>query len=201
MSTLALPELVAVARASQAGSALRGHHLRCSHNQEPQASGQQRRQSGQLTHRVRQLAHGTGLPLLLSGTALEARQAGACGLHRGAAELARLTARPPTPLWAVSAHSAGELARAAALGADLALVSPVLPAAAHHTQPALGWHGLRALAAGSPLPLYAQGGMCLADIGTARDSGALGVALDVSRLSGPDAPATTRPQSSGTDWS
>jgi 8-oxo-dGTP diphosphatase len=120
----------------------------------------------------------------LSGTALEARQAGACGLHSSAAALAGLIERPPARLWAVSAHNARDVERASALGADFVIVSPVLPTAAHPGDQALGWDGLQALVAASPLPAYAQGGLGPGDIAAARAAGALGVAVDLSRLSG-----------------
>jgi 8-oxo-dGTP diphosphatase len=136
----------------------------------------------QLTRRLRQLRRGTELRLVLSGTALEARQAGACGLHSSAAALAGLIERPPTRLWAVSAHNAGDLERASALGADVALVSPVLPTSKHPGERGLGWDGLRELVATSPVPVYAQGGLGPGDIQAARAAGALGVAVDISRL-------------------
>ena len=66
----------------------------------------------------------------------------------------------------------------------MALVSPVRPAAAHPADQALGWDGLRGLVAGSPVPVYAQGGLDPGDVATARSVGALGVALDISRLAG-----------------
>jgi 8-oxo-dGTP diphosphatase len=131
------------------------------------------------------------LRLLLSGTAIEARQAGAWGLHSSAAALAGLIERPPTRLWAVSAHNARDLERASALGADVALVSPVLPTAAHPGDQALGWAGLQALVATSPVPVYAQGGLGPGDIAAARSAGALGVAVDISRLSGSGGDRTT----------
>jgi len=192
LATLALPELVAVARVNRAPGApdellaripsLAAGGLRLLIVRAPALGPAQR---VQLTRRLRQLRRGTGLRLLLSGTALEARQAGACGLHSSAAALAGLVERPPTRLWAVSAHNARDLERATALGADVALVSPVLPTASHPGDRALGWDGLRALASASPLPVYAQGGLGPGDISAARSAGALGVAVDVSRLSGP----------------
>jgi len=190
-ATLALPELVAVARVNRAPGApdellaripsLVAEGLRLLIVRAPELVPAQR---VQLTRRLRQLRRGTGLRLLLSGTALEARQAGACGLHSTAAALAGLIERPPTRLWAVSAHNVGDLERASALGADVALVSPVLPTASHPTDQVLGWDGLQALVAASPLPVYAQGGLGPGDIGAARSAGALGVAVDISRLSG-----------------
>lgn len=199
LATLALPEVAAVARPGRASDGAEGvlarlptllaRGLRLLIVRAPEMAPAQR---VQLTRRLRQLAHGSPLRLLVSATALEAHQSGACGLHSSAAELARTTARPQVRLWAVSAHNAGDLERAAALGADFALVSPVLPSPTHPTQPALGWDGLRELAASCPMPLYAQGGMRPSDLGTARDTGALGVAVDLSRISGDDL-AATRP--------
>lgn len=189
MATLALPELVGVARVNHTPGApeellakipsLAVDGLRLLIVRALDLAPGQR---VQLTRRLRQLRQGTGLRLLLSGTALEARQAGACGLHSSAAALAGLVERPPTRLWAVSAHNPRDLERARALGADFALVSPVLPTAAHPGDQALGWDGLRALVAASPLPVYAQGGLAPGDIGAARSAGALGVAVDISRL-------------------
>ena len=191
LATLALPELVAVARVNRGPGAadellaripsLVADGLRLLIVRAPELAPAQR---VQLTRRLRQLRRGTGLRLLLSGTALQARQAGACGLHTSAAALAGLTERPPTRLWAVSAHDARDLERAAALGADVALVSPVLPTASHPTDQPLGWDGLRALVAASPLPIYGQGGLGPGDIGAARSTGALGVAVDISRIPG-----------------
>jgi 8-oxo-dGTP diphosphatase len=190
-ATLALPELVGVARVNRAPGApdellaripsLVADGLRLLIVRALELAPGQR---VQLTRRLSRLRRGTELRLLLSGTALEARQAGACGLHSSAAALAGLIERPPTRLWAVSAHNARDLERASALGADVALVSPVLPTAAHPGDQALGWDGLRALVGASPMPVYAQGGLGTGDISAGRAAGALGVAVDISRLSG-----------------
>ena len=197
-ATLALPELVANARLKRQPGApeellaripsLVANGLRLLIVRAPDLPPAQR---VQLTRRLRQLRRGTGLRLLLSGTALEARQAGACGLHSSAAALAGLLERPPTRLWAVSAHNALDLERASVLGADFALLSPVLSTAAHPGDRALGWDGLQALAAASPVPVYAQGGLGPGDIGAARSAGALGVAVDISRLPGAGGNGTT----------
>ena len=189
LATLALPELLAVARVNRAPGgpeellarvpSLAADGVRLLIVRALELAPGQR---VQLTRRLSQIRRGTGMRLLLSGTALEARQAGACGLHSSAAALAGLVERPPTRLWAVSAHNARDLERAAALGADFVIVSPVLPTDAHPGDQALGWDGLRALVAASPLPAYAQGGLGPGDIAAARSVGALGVAVDVSRL-------------------
>lgn len=189
-ATLALPELVGVARVSHAPGApekllasipsLAADGVRLLIVRSLDLAPGQR---VQLTRRLSRLRQGSGLRLLLSGTALEARQAGACGLHSSAGALAGLRERPPTRLWAVSAHNARDLEHASALGADFALVSPVLPTAAHPGDQAFGWDGLKALVASTGLPVYAQGGLGLDDIEAARGVGALGVAVDTSRLS------------------
>jgi len=190
-ATLALPELVAVARVNRAPGApddllaripsLVADGVRLLIVRALELAPGQR---VQLTRRLRELRRGTGLRLLLSGTALEARQAGACGLHSSAAALAGLIERPPTHLWAVSVHNARDLERASSLGADVAIVSPVLPTVSHPEDQVLGWDGLQAMAAASPLPVYAQGGLGPGDMGAARSAGALGIAVDISRLSG-----------------
>jgi len=198
MATLALPELVGVARVGRAPGApdelldripsLAADGLRLLIVRALDLAPGQR---VQLTRRLSQLSRGTGLRLVLSGTALEARQAGACGLHSSAAALAGLIERPPTRLWAVSAHNARDLDRASALNADVALVSPVRSTDKHPDIQGLGWDGLRELAAASPVPVYAQGGLGPGDIGAARAAGALGVAVDVSRLSRSGSDRTT----------
>lgn len=189
VATLALPDLVAVAKVSRTPGAaekllasipwLAAAGLRLLIVRAPELAPGQR---VQLTRRLREPRRGTGLRVLLSGTALEARQAGACGVHTPGAALAGFIERPPARLWAVSVHNARDLERAATLGADVVLASPVLPTAAHPVDQALGWDGLRALVAASPLPVYGQGGLKPADIGAARAVGALGVAVDVWRF-------------------
>ncbi|MDP1807530.1 MAG: NUDIX domain-containing protein, partial [Acidimicrobiales bacterium] len=146
LATLALPELVGVARVSHTPGApeellatipsLVAGGMRLLIVRALELAPGQR---VQLTRRLRQLRRDTELRLLLSGTALEARQAGACGLHSSAAALAGMIERPPVRLWAVSAHNARDIERASALGADVVLVSPVLPTPAHPGDEALGW--------------------------------------------------------------
>ena len=65
-------------------------------------------------------------------------------------------------LLTASCHNAAELAQAEAIGADLALLSPVLEAKQDHlpkeTRPPLGWQGFQSLATKVYLPVYALGG-------------------------------------------
>lgn len=122
-------------------------------------------------------AHAAGARVLVNGSLDLARAAGADGVHLDSAAAARLDARPDAAWVGVSCHSAGELAHAAALDADYALLSPVLPTLTHPGAPTLGWEQFAALAATSPIPVYGLGGLERKDVGVAQSHGAHGVAL------------------------
>jgi 8-oxo-dGTP diphosphatase len=123
------------------------------------------------------LAHAHGARVLVNADAGLAQRAGADGVHLPAAQLMGLAAPPPAGLWAASCHDAGELARAAALGADFVVLSPVLPTASHPGEPGIGWERFGALIRDYPLPVYALGGMKPELLATARRHGAHGIAL------------------------
>ena len=74
-------------------------------------------------------------------------------------------------------HDVRELAAAAALGCDYALMSPVLPTASHPGAATLGFNGLSALTAHTSLPVYALGGLTTGHLAEAQAAGAQGVAL------------------------
>ena len=127
-------------------------------------------------------AHGRGARVLVNGSVELARAAGADGVHLDSAAAARLAARPdcaePDPfLVGVSCHDAAELAHAAAIDADFALLSPVLPTLTHPGAATLGWETFSALAAASPIPVYGLGGLGRDDVVLAQSHGAHGVAL------------------------
>ncbi len=92
--------------------------------------------------------------------------------------LARVDRRPlgPERLVGASCHDAIGLARAAALGLDYALLSPVEPTATHPDAAPLGWRRFAALVDRIPLPIYALGGLDPTDLNTAFRHGAQGVA-------------------------
>jgi 8-oxo-dGTP diphosphatase len=103
---------------------------------------------------------------------------GAHGLHLTAARVAASRHRPlPGGYWvAASCHSAEELDRAQALGADFAMLSPVRTTQSHDGIPPLGWSRFRDWVHGRPLPVYALGGLTVADREQAWQHGALGIA-------------------------
>ena len=134
-------------------------------------------QLAQFARRVIARARQYGAAVLVNGDEMLARKTGADGVHSTGAQLRRLTARPATRLWAASCHNAEELARAATLGADFVVLSPVLPTASHPGEPGMGWARFAELTRGCPLPVYALGGMQSGLLDTARGHGAHGMAL------------------------
>jgi 8-oxo-dGTP diphosphatase len=112
-----------------------------------------------LARRVVELARPFNAHVLLTGSVLQARRAGATGLYSAAADLRRFTARPPVRLWAVSCRDAADVERAVALGADVAVLAPVLRNETDRDHPLLGWGAMERLASAIRIPVYAQGGM------------------------------------------
>jgi 8-oxo-dGTP diphosphatase len=99
------------------------------------------------------------------------------GLHFTARDLMQLNVKPVGMLCGASCHDAEELAKAAALGLDYVLVSPVQSTASHPNSTTLGWSGFRHLIEDYPLPVYALGGMRHEDLSQARSHGAHGLAM------------------------
>ena len=114
--------------------------------------------------------------MLINGPVDLAKELGQ-GLHLTTAELMRLSDRPlPRDRWvAASCHDARELAHAAAIGVDFVVIGPVLPTRSHPGAETLGWSRFAKLCAKTPLPVYALGGLTLADTPTARSNGAQGI--------------------------
>lgn len=129
-----------------------------------------------LAERVADLCREAGAILMLNGDIDLAERLGA-GVQLTSAQLAGLTSRPELEWVAASCHDAGELARAAALELDFVVLSPVLPTASHPGAATLGWDRFRELLRDCPLPVFALGGLGMADLDTARGHGAHGVAL------------------------
>ena len=94
-----------------------------------------------LARRAKALADRFGARILLAGTALEARRADVDGVHSTAEALNALTARPHTPIWAVTCHTRADLDRAIRLGADFAVLCKGAGAADPRA---------------APIPLYAE---------------------------------------------
>lgn len=122
-------------------------------------------------------AHRYGARVLVNGSLELARAAGADGMHLDSSAAAKMTARPACDWVGVSCHDASELAHAAAIEADFALLSPILPTLTHPGAATLGWEAFSELAAASPIPVYGLGGLGRDDVALAQSHGAHGVAL------------------------
>ena len=131
----------------------------------------------QLAREVVKRARPYAARVLVNGSAELARATDADGVHLDAAHLAQLRQRPDVEWVGASCHSEAELTRAAEIGADFALLSPVLPTLTHPGAPTLGWQIFSNWAAASPIPVYALGGLTAADVNLALSHGAQGVAL------------------------
>jgi len=122
------------------------------------------------------LAHAHGARVLVNGDIALARHVGADGVHLPGAQLMQLAERPDLPLVAASCHNAPELARAAALDLDFAVLGPVRETASHPGASALGWERAAQLLENVALPVYALGGLRHGDMEAAHRAGAHGIA-------------------------
>ncbi|MDP2834249.1 MAG: Nudix family hydrolase [Pseudomonadota bacterium] len=117
-----------------------------------------------------------GADLMLNADAALAAELG-CGLHLNSAQLMGLQSRPEVALLGASCHGPEELSRAAALGVDFVVLSPVLPTPSHPGAASIGWERFADWLADYPIPVYALGGLSLNGLAQARAAGAHGVAL------------------------
>jgi thiamine-phosphate pyrophosphorylase len=100
------------------------------------------------------------VPLLIAGDERLAARVGAAGLHLPQArigEAAHWRARHPDWIITAAVHSLGAMARAHQL--DALFLSPVFPTQSHPTAPSLSPARAAFVAAASPLPVYALGGV------------------------------------------
>lgn len=123
------------------------------------------------------LAHRHGARVLWNGSDAEATAAGCDGVHWTAERLRDARARPAGMIVAASCHTREEIAHAGALDLDFAVLGPVAATPTHPFATPLGWRGFAQLIEGTRLPVYALGGLTPADLDTAQDCGAQGVAL------------------------
>ncbi|PPD23725.1 MAG: DNA mismatch repair protein MutT [Methylobacter sp.] len=99
------------------------------------------------------------------------------GLHLTGRDLMALTQKPEGYRWlAASCHNAEELLHAADLELDFAVLAPVLATQSHPDKAGLGWAAFERLVADARLPVYALGGLSLADLDTACVAGGQGIA-------------------------
>jgi thiamine-phosphate diphosphorylase len=131
-----------------------------------------------LAERVIALAHSHGCKVLLSGDASLVQRLGADGLHLDSRALKGATSRPlpENYLLAISGHDLAALQRGEAIGASLAVLSPVNYTKAHPDITPLGWQRFAEIVSQVGMPVYALGGVSEADEAAAIAAGGQGVA-------------------------
>ena len=127
--------------------------------------------------RVKAIAHEHGAKVLLNGETDTARELGMDGVHWTAARLIEARERPDGLLVGASCHDSHELARAASLRCDFAVMGPVLPTPTHALAQPLGWDGFSHAITETRIPVYALGGLWPEDLDSALDRGAQGLAM------------------------
>lgn len=126
---------------------------------------------------AQKLCEADGGQLLINADVELARRVGAAGLHLSRRQLHEVEQRPDgIGLLAASCHNAGDLHKAQAIGADLAVLSPVLPTRSHPDAEPLGWQRFATMVDEVALPVYALGGMHPGMLERAWACGAQGVA-------------------------
>lgn len=128
--------------------------------------------------RLRDLCAAYGARCLING---DPKEVGGCadGVHLSSARLWQLSKRPlpRSQLVGASCHGEQDLQRAADLGCDFAVLSPVRHTQSHPDREAIGWSRFARLASQAGLPVYALGGMQEQDCVKAHQAFAQGVAL------------------------
>ncbi len=117
-----------------------------------------------LASRLRQMTAIHHARLFIHSQADVATAVGADGVHLASADIHSVAAvrqwlNDPSKTVSVSCHNADELERAAACGADFALLSPVFPTASHPGAAHLGAELFQQLEAKAALPVIALGGI------------------------------------------
>jgi thiamine-phosphate pyrophosphorylase len=134
----------------------------------------------ELARELREICRRYHVPILINGRIDVALAAGADGVHLPSDGVSLADARKllgPSKLIGVSTHSAAEITRAEAFGADFAVFGPVFAPISKGAYAApCGVDGLTAACRAASIPVFALGGISAARVPELRDSGAAGVA-------------------------
>ncbi|MCC6207973.1 MAG: Nudix family hydrolase [Gammaproteobacteria bacterium] len=124
------------------------------------------------------MCHARGAQTLLNADPDLSLSLGANGVHLSGERLARLSARPlAADQWvAASCHDRHQIEQAERVGVDFIVLSPVRETRSHPGARPLGWNGARELLDLAVMPAYALGGLGPADLESAWETGAQGVA-------------------------
>ena len=126
---------------------------------------------------AREMVRCSGALLFVNDAEGLARSIKAHGLHLTSKNLQRCWLRPELEWAGASCHSEEEIEHAVKIGLDYITISPVLPTLSHPGFPTLGWERFAQLAARSPLPVFALGGMKIGMLEKAQEYGAHGIGL------------------------
>ena len=135
-------------------------------------------QTGSLLGRIGALARSFPGASILAASSMQAHCGGIAGVHSTAQELRRLGGRPAVRVWGATCHTEADLARAAAFGADFAVLSPIMQDPKRPAQNVLGWDVLRRCTAAYPMRIYAHGGLSADDAIAVQRAGAAGLMLE-----------------------
>lgn len=127
--------------------------------------------------KVIDIVHGYGGYVLLNGCADGVLAVGADGVQLTSAALMACEQRPDLPLVFASCHTPAELLKASSLGLDAVVLGSINSTPTHPDQAPLGWENFARMIEGCALPVYAIGGMTVADVAEAQARGAQGVAM------------------------
>lgn len=116
--------------------------------------------------------------LLLNGKLSLIEKIKADGLHLTSSQLMTLQKRPfsKDKIIGASCHNEQEILQAKKILVDFITLSPVAPTRSHPDMNPLGWEEVARLALQIDAPVFALGGMSLADLDLAKTQGAHGVA-------------------------
>ncbi len=148
-----------------------------------------------LARSARTLCRANDIPFIVNDDIILARALAADGVHLGQEDAAPADARRvlgEQALVGLSVSTAAELARLDTTGCDYLGTGPVFATASkENAKPVIGLDGLRAVAARSPVPVVAIGGIDQHTAAACLEAGAAGVAVisSVSRAADPRASA------------
>jgi thiamine-phosphate pyrophosphorylase len=144
----------------------------------------------QLASEIGQICRRYRVPMLVNGRVDVALAAGADGVHLPSDGISPGDARKllgPSRLIGVSTHTAAEITRAEALGADFAVFGPVFaPISKGNYAAPCGAEGLASACAAASIPVFALGGITTARLTDLDDTGAAGVAVIGAIISAKD---------------
>jgi thiamine-phosphate pyrophosphorylase len=128
--------------------------------------------------KLARLCRRRGLVLLVSADPMLAARIGAHGVHWPEARLRGFRLRPAGMIETAAAHSPWAIARAARLGIDAVIVSPVFPSRSPSADRPLGALRFREMARTAAIPVYALGGLNAANAARAMTHAAGWAAID-----------------------